>query len=79
MAGQRPSSGSFGDIMLWFIRGHYVLVPSGTLCSGSFRDIMFRFLRGHYDSGIGRTSDVHRGNFLGGSRPPYDDLYSVMF
>ena len=32
---------------------------------GSFGDILFWFIRRHSDSGIGRTSDVHRGDFLG--------------
>ena len=39
-SGQRPSSGSFGDILFWF-------------------------LWGHFDSGMGRTFDVHKGDFLG--------------
>ena len=49
----------------WFLREHFVLVPSGTFCSGSFGDILFWFLRGHSDSGMEMTSDVHRGDFLG--------------
>ena len=56
-----------------------VLIPTGTFCSGSFGDVLFWFLRGHSDNGMGRTSDVHRGDFLGGSRPPYDGLCSVLF
>ena len=33
--------------------------------SGSFKDVLFWFLRGHSDSDMGRTSDVHRWDFLG--------------
>ena len=38
--------------------------PGPKFCYGSFGDILFWFLRGHSSSGIGRTSTVHRWNFL---------------
>ena len=40
VAGQRPSSSSFENILFWFIQEHSVMVPSGTFCSGSFGNIL---------------------------------------
>ena len=39
--------------------------PAPKFCYGSFEDILLRFIRGHSDSGMGRTSAVHKGDFLG--------------
>ena len=39
--------------------------PAPKFCFGSFKDILFWFLWEHSDNGIGRTSAVHRGDFLG--------------
>ena len=54
-----------------------VLVPSRTFCSGYFGDVLFWFFRGHFDSGMGRISDVHRGDFSG-ARDPHTKSY-VLF
>ena len=39
--------------------------PVPKFCFGSFGDILFWFFQEHSDSGIERTSAIHRGDFLG--------------
>ena len=50
VVGQRPNS---------------VLVLSRIFCYGFFEDVMFWFLQRYSDSGMGKTSTVHKGDFLG--------------
>ena len=59
----------------WWI-GYDGSVPK--FCFGSFVEILFWFLRGHSISDMGRTSVVHRGDFLG-HETFNDDLCSVLF